>query len=68
MPAVAPDINLVAFNTHGQGIPASDEPEPGSPSPPKSNDSDCGSIQHDAAEAIRADASRSPSIYKGAQW
>lgn len=52
MPAAAPpDVDLVAFNTHGQGIPES--------SPTK---------HHPAEEAVHADVSRAPSIYKGAQW
>lgn len=51
MPAVAPPhVDLVAFNTHGQGIPQS------------------GSSKHRPAEALHAGVSRSPSIYKGAQW
>lgn len=64
MPAAAPDINLVAFNTHGQGIPASDGKEPVSRSPCGSSNSNFSPSKDDLAEAV----SRSPSIYKGAQW
>ncbi|POS78370.1 hypothetical protein DHEL01_v203224 [Diaporthe helianthi] len=51
MPAVAPNVDLVASNTHGQGIPKSGS-----------------SKHHPADEAVHADESRFPSIYKGAQW
>lgn len=64
MPAAAPDINLVAFNTHGQGISASDGTEPVSRSSCGSSHSNFRPSKDDPAEAV----SRFPSIYKGAQW
>lgn len=83
MPAVAPDIKLVASNTHGHGLGTFrrtsstsfasgtilDRPKSVSPSPRRSNNSDSSSSEDEPAEFVHVDAfSRAPSIYKGAQW
>lgn len=84
MPGVAPDIKLVASNTHGHGpdtfsrasstrlaseVPASDAPEPVSHSPHRSSNSDSSSNEDEPAEAVSGGAVlRARSIYKGAQW
>lgn len=84
MPGVAPDIELVASNTHSHGLdalsrapstrlssgaPAADGPNPVSPSPRRSSTSDSSSNEDEPAEAVSAGAFlRARSIYKGAQW
>ncbi|KAK7738839.1 hypothetical protein SLS63_002176 [Diaporthe eres] len=72
MPGVAPDIKLVASNTHGHGLdtfsralstrlaasetPGSDGPKPASPSPLRFCRSDSGSGEDEPAKPIHADA------------
>lgn len=72
MPGVAPDIKLVASNTHGRGLDtfsrvfsarlaasetlASDGPKSASPSPLRSSKSDSGSGEDEPAKAVHADA------------